>query len=187
MGRFAMASGRLIDIGNFTANDVDLVDIAHHLSKIQRFNGAMPLDITYSVAEHCINLVQYAQRKGGIGTLGLKLLLMHDASEAYLSDVVSPVKKHLPDYRGLEDRVQKTINKTLLNIDVFMDASPILKEMDRRIVIDEVEHIKPTLVDLFRRESGLEALKCHIHFNNNPATVKMCFLNLAKQLGIRGG
>lgn len=184
MSKFAMVSGRLIDIECFNKNDVDLEDIAHHLSKLQRFNGALPLNVTYSVAEHSINLVQHAERIGGFGTLSLRMLLMHDASEAYLSDVVSPVKRQLPEYMILENAIQRIINKKLLNIDVLMDDSEVLKEMDRRIVIDEVQHIKPALEGLYRQESGLDALGCHIHFNNHPGTVRKCFLTLANRLGV---
>ena len=35
--------------------------------------------------------------------------LMHDASEAYLPDVASPLKGHLPGYREIEDRVEACI------------------------------------------------------------------------------
>ena len=181
-----MASGRLIDIGNFTAKDVNLEDIAHHLSKIQRFNGAMPIDTTYSVAEHSINLVQYAAQKGGISTLGLKILLIHDASEAFLSDVVSPAKPYIPDYIALEKKVQKVINKKLLNIDELIDDSSMLKELDKRILIDEVAHIKPKFVEMYEKESGMRRLGCHIHYNNHPAIVKRYFLALAKCLDING-
>jgi hypothetical protein len=184
MGRFAMASGKLIDIGNFTVDDVDLVDIAHHLSMIQRFNGAMPINTSYTVAEHSINLVQHVMRVGGFSTLGMRMLLIHDASEAYLSDVVSPAKPYIPDYVKLEKGVQQTINKKLLNVDKLIDDSSMLKQLDKRILIDEVEHIKPEFVNIYRQESGLDALGCHIHFNNDSATVKECFLRLAKQLGI---
>lgn len=186
MGKFAMNSGRLVDIGNFTADDVDLEDIAHHLSKIQRFNGALPINTTYSVAEHCINLVQHAVHINRFNTLSIRMLLLHDASEAYLSDVVSPAKPYIPDYVKLEKGVQQTINKKLLNIDKLIDDSSMLKQLDKRILIDEVEHIKPEFINLYREESGLEALGCHIHYNNHPATVKRCFLGLAKQLGIIG-
>lgn len=185
MGKFAMNSGRLIDIGNFTEDDVNLDDIAHHLSKIQRFNGALPLSTTYSVGEHCVNLVQHALKVGGFSTLAMRMLLLHDASEAYVSDIVSPAKPYIPDYVKLENGIQRTINKKLLCIRHIIDDSPRLKELDRRILIDEVEHIKPEFKTLYERESGMRRLGCHIHYDNHPATVKRCFLQLAKYLGIK--
>lgn len=184
MAKFAMASGKLVDIGNFTEDDVSLDDIAHHLAKIQRFNGAMPINTTYSVGEHCINLVQHAMNIGGLSRLELRILLLHDASEAYLSDIVSPAKPFIADYVKLENKISTIINNKLLRISGVVDNSSILKSLDKRILIDEVEHIKPEFKDLYIEESGLEALGCHIHFNNDPATIKACFLTLAKQLGV---
>lgn len=179
-----MASGRLIDLDNFTENDVDLDDIAHHLAKIQRFNGGTPLDVSYTVGEHSINLVQYAKNDIGISKLGLKMLLLHDASEAYLSDIVSPAKKHMPDYVELEKMVQHVINKKLIGISFLVDDIDTLKTLDKEILIDEVEHVKPELLHLYKHETGLEGLECHVHYNNHPATTKRCFLTLAKTLGV---
>lgn len=184
MAKFAMASGRLIDVSNFTEDDVCLDDIAHHLAKIQRFNGGSPLDKSYTVGEHCINLVQHAMRVGGFSTLALRMLLLHDASEAYLSDIVSPVKPHIPNYLEIENKLQLTINRKFLGINKQISDSARLHELDKSIVIDEVEHIKPEFLGLYARENGRAKLGCHIHYNNHPATTKTCFLTLAKYLGI---
>ncbi|MFK4996636.1 hypothetical protein ACI2OX_01170 [Bacillus sp. N9] len=35
--------------------------------------------------------------------------MLHDASEAYISDITRPVKRHLADYIKIEDRLQKAI------------------------------------------------------------------------------
>lgn len=184
MAKFAMASGKLVEIGNFTEDDVDLDDIAHHLSKIQRFNGALPLNATYSVGEHCINIVRHAMRVGGFSNLALRMLLIHDASEAYLSDVVSPAKPYIQDYVKLECQVGKVINKRFLGTDAIIDDSKMLKQLDKRILIDEVEHIKPEFLKLYKKETGLEGLGCYIEYNNHPSTVKRCFLTMAKKLGV---
>lgn len=177
-----MASGRLIDISNFREEDVDLDDIAHHLAKIQRFNGACPIGVTYSVGEHCINLVSSLSERYA----GFKILqeaLLHDASEAYISDIVSPVKRALPEYIKLEDKIQTTIiNKFLF---ISNDVMNIIGEYDKRILIDEVETIMPHRKDLYIEETGgLKKLGCHIMYNNHPGTVKQCFLTMCKQLGI---
>ncbi len=37
--------------------------------------------------------------------------LLHDAAEAYLSDIPSPIKRHLPDYNAMEKKVQDVINE----------------------------------------------------------------------------
>ncbi len=188
MSCFAMTSGRLIDINNFNANDIDIEDIAHHLSKIQRFNGATPSNVSYTVGEHSINLANYFLAKFHPFCRDhlAAVALIHDASEAYMGDLISPVKEVLPDYILKENAIQlliktkylpSNVNSTIKNIDV--------KKEDKRILIDEVETLMPDKLDLYKKESGLEKLGCHIMYNNHPSTIKVVFLNLCKQLGIR--
>src|SRR5687768_3022541 len=100
-----MHSGQLIDITNFKTSDVNIDDIAHHLSRIQRFNGALPMGVSYTVGEHSINLAKYVYSITGDLYL-TRAALLHDASEAYMSDIVSPVKKALPEYCKLEKHIQ---------------------------------------------------------------------------------
>lgn len=179
--RFAMASGRLIDIANFKEEDICLEDIAHHLAKIQRFNGSLPINSTYSIAEHCINLYAYL-KKGPYFPIALANVLLHDASEAYLSDVVSPVKSLLPDYLNLEQNIQAKIYKKYLKFDVVYDDW--ISIYDKRILMDEVETIMPHRLELFKQETGLEKLGCHIEYNNDPRTIKAVFLSICRKLKI---
>lgn len=181
MGRFATASGELIDITNLCPEQVHLEDLAHHLAKIQRFGGATPINVTYSVGEHCINLAQY-MLKSGHKTLA-KMALLHDASEAYMSDIVSPVKRVLPDYMQLENKVQNIIYGKYLSVVPGADHS--IYKMDRRILIDEVETVLPERLNMYIAETKLTKLGCHIEYNNSPLTIKICFLNLCKKLGIK--
>lgn len=81
-------------------------DIAHALSLMTRANGHFPR--FYSVAQHCLDCANLAEREGLSARVTLACLL-HDASEAYLSDVTRPVKKSLKDYQEIEEHLQKTI------------------------------------------------------------------------------
>lgn len=85
--------------------EIDIIDIAHSLGHMCRFTGHTKK--FYSVAEHCIRVSQIATKK-------LKLYaLLHDASEAYLTDIPRPLKK-LPlfnDYLVYEKRLQNMIYK----------------------------------------------------------------------------
>lgn len=80
--------------------DFALEDIAHALSMCVRYNGHCAA--FYSVAEHSL-LVSYLmkERAGGDPFEGL----MHDALEAYLSDVPAPLKQFLPDYKAFDDKL----------------------------------------------------------------------------------
>ena len=97
--------------------DVDLIDIddiAHALSMLCRANGHFKT--FYSVAQHCINCAKEAKARGYSERIQLACLL-HDASEAYLSDVTRPVKAELPRYKEIEAPLQEAIwNKWLSNI-----------------------------------------------------------------------
>lgn len=82
--------------------DVCIEDIAHALSLLCRYNGHCL--IFYSVAQHSLNCARLASTP----RMGL-LCLLHDAAEAYLSDVSRPIKPHLGGYREIEEKVQASI------------------------------------------------------------------------------
>lgn len=84
---------------------VNVGDIAHALSMICRFGGHTR--VFYSVAEHSLN-VMHALPNGSPPELRL-CALMHDAAEAYLGDMVTPLKRCMPRYRQAEDAVWKAI------------------------------------------------------------------------------
>jgi 5'-deoxynucleotidase YfbR-like HD superfamily hydrolase len=96
-------TGRLIDLANFRREDVHIPDIAHALSLINRFTGHSKCP--YSVAQHSVMVSRLTQPE--IAMWGL----LHDASEAYLGDVATPLKSLMPGYRELEEHVQRTVAK----------------------------------------------------------------------------
>ena len=92
---------------------IDIEDIAHALSMLCRANGHFRS--FYSVAQHSINCMNEAKSRGYSARIQLACLL-HDASEAYLSDVTRPVKAELPRYKEIEAPLQEAVwNKWLGN------------------------------------------------------------------------
>ena len=81
-------------------------DIAHALSFLCRANGHFKS--FYSVGQHCINCAREASARGYSKRVQLGCLL-HDGSEAYLSDVTRPVKKEMPLYLEFETPLQDAI------------------------------------------------------------------------------
>jgi hypothetical protein len=79
-------------------NEIRLADIAAHLSKQCRFVGATR--VFYSVAEHCVRMSWHFAP----GPLAREALL-HDAAEAYIGDLIRPVKADCPDWRAIDARV----------------------------------------------------------------------------------
>lgn len=96
------ASGKRIDLLQPQAELLDIRDIAAHLANMPRWGGAVR---GYSVAQHCV-LGAQAILDGLVNTF-LRIagqrgaqyfaydFLLHDAHEAYLQDLISPIKQHM--------------------------------------------------------------------------------------------
>ncbi len=111
MSEILTYSGIMFDPLHPDAAGVDIMDIAHALSLLCRANGHVKR--FYSVCQHSINCAQEAAARGYSRRVQLGCLL-HDASEAYLSDITRPVKQELPGYKEIEAPLQETIwNKWL--------------------------------------------------------------------------
>jgi hypothetical protein len=94
-------TGIFIDVTNPRPQDICIEDIAHALSNLCRFNGHTLK--FYSVAEHSLLVSQMVPEKHRLAAL------LHDASEAYLADVPSPVKQLLPRYYEIEYKLMEVI------------------------------------------------------------------------------
>lgn len=84
---------------------VDVEDVAHALSNINRFTGHTAY--AYSVAQHCVAVSRYLELTGQpvpVQYAGL----MHDAHEAYFGDISAPLKAFL-GVGPLEDRIQDVV------------------------------------------------------------------------------
>lgn len=120
--------------------DICLEDIAQGLSNKTRYNGQCEF---YSVAEHCVLLADWCT-KMGLGHLLAINMLLHDASEAYLPDVTSPIKSLFPQFADSEKRMLHIIFQAL-KIDK-LESEPYLslqKGADRRIILNEKKAIQP--------------------------------------------
>lgn len=186
MTYYITQSGKRIDIQNIKEDDICLQDIAHHLTKICRFGGALPFDKHYSVAVHSINLLFYARRYYPTNTELQKALLFHDASEAYLGDVVTGVKKCLPDYIKLEKQVSDLIYK---KYDISMNYKFIydtVRELDIRILLDEASSLFPSRYDEFKNQlNNYNPLGVSISPNIPCQMVYDAFLRWCNELEIK--
>lgn len=187
--RICLADGQMFDFAHMSPYDLSLDNIAHHSAKIQRFTGGTPINISYSVGEHCINLANYFAQLGLMKEA--KIALLHDATESVMSDVVTPLKKMCADYVKIENELCDLLygEYLLMNASNFGKSLLNVKSADRRIMIDEVAAIMPWKLNIYLNEyeKGCVpiALGCPILFDNHPSTVKMCFLTLCKNLGIK--
>lgn len=101
-------SGKKFNLLEPTVDMVDLIDIAKGLAYKPHFGGMSPR--FFSVAEHCL-LVRYLLIKNNVHVSpGIELAaLLHDAPEAYIGDMLKPLKVHLPFYCEVEDQIMKVI------------------------------------------------------------------------------
>jgi hypothetical protein len=85
-------SGRTIDLLTPRQADVDIDDIAWHLTQINRFGGACRRP--YSVAEHSVLVADiFSAVHPGANPAAKLAALMHDAHEAYTNDMLGPIKQ----------------------------------------------------------------------------------------------
>lgn len=106
---------------------IKIEDIAHALSLLCRGNGHVSR--FFSVGQHCIHCALEAEARGYGSDIALACLL-HDAGEAYLSDVPRPFKKSLPSYQKLEEQVLSIVYKKFLGRDLNEEEQRLVREID---------------------------------------------------------
>lgn len=99
--RIQTYTGKKFNYVNPSPDDVDVIDIAHSLSNQCRFTGHTVR--FYSIAEHSVIVSLLVPKELALAAL------FHDASEAYLTDLATPIKKLIPEYREYESKIMKVI------------------------------------------------------------------------------
>ena len=122
-------TGQEVNPFNMTVDQIDIRDIARALSMQCRYNGH--ISDFYSVAEHSI-LISYALERDEYSLNTQKHGLLHDASEAYIGDIPTPIKAQLSTVKLCENEIHKLVAEKF-NI----EDSPIVHEYDKRIISDE--------------------------------------------------
>jgi len=99
-------SGRRVSLVEPDPESISIEDIAHHLSKLCRFAGASRT--FYSVAEHSLRVsAEFNSYTCPVMARALKVWgLLHDAHEAYLGDIIRPVKQ----LAGVREALEKSAN-----------------------------------------------------------------------------
>lgn len=109
------------------ADKIHITDIAHALSLICRGNGHVKH--FFSVGQHCIHCAVEAAARGYNERVCLACLL-HDASEAYMSDVPRPFKKYIPEYTVYEKRILELIYEKYLGSSLTREEEGLVKGID---------------------------------------------------------
>jgi hypothetical protein len=122
-------SGRRFYLADPRPNDITIFDIAHSLARVCRFGGHSPK--FYSVAEHSVYVSERCDKADA--WLGL----LHDAPEAYIGDIVRPLKRLLPQIKQIEGRI---LGDILARFDLPLFLSPSVLRADEDVLISEAVH-----------------------------------------------
>jgi hypothetical protein len=137
------ASGGRVSVLNPLQKEINIQDIAGSLAKQCRFNGHC--QEFYSVAEHCVRGVKLIQQIWGSDSLDLqKAFLLHDASEAYIGDMIKPVKVMDPVFNAIEAKFEKVIQSRFnLNPNLYIQV----KLVDQMMLVWEKRDLLPNSED----------------------------------------
>jgi 5'-deoxynucleotidase YfbR-like HD superfamily hydrolase len=107
-----MLSGRRLDLLDPSPLDVELEDIAHGLARVARWNGQTKGAHIFSVAQHSLLVEALARTKQPrLDRNGRLAVLLHDAPEYVIGDMISPFKAVIGDsYKAVEHRLLAAIH-----------------------------------------------------------------------------
>jgi RNAse (barnase) inhibitor barstar len=170
-GWFVTSSGEKFFPLNPNVHEIQIKDIAFALSNICRFGGHVEF---YSVAEHCCHVSDACPP-------ALKFLgLMHDATEAYMGDMVRPLKQQMDFYREVEDMLWNVVARAF-NLPLSVEQ---VKIYDNRALLAERNYLMvegPNTRDWYWDHAGLKPLDCQIKCWP-PQVARREFMNRYNQL-----
>ena len=107
-----MLSGRRLDLLDPSPLDVEIEDIAHGLARVARWNGQTSGAHIFSVAQHALLVEQFARQKvPRLDRSARLVVLLHDAPEYVVGDMISPFKAVIGDsYKAVEARLMAAIH-----------------------------------------------------------------------------
>lgn len=143
-----LAFDRMLDVLKPETFEPNIEDVIRALPKINRFNGQTLFP--YSVAQHSIVCVEVAQAQHDIFDEGLLLcVLLHDAGEAYIGDIVRPIKHRLNgELKEIEESILYRLltglgQISLATLETFRskEFQQTLAEIDLRVAVTEADKL----------------------------------------------
>jgi 5'-deoxynucleotidase YfbR-like HD superfamily hydrolase len=126
-----MLSGRRLDLLNPSPLDIELEDIAHGLARVARWNGQTVGAHIFSVAQHSLLVEAIAGHlEPAIPNPARLAVLLHDAPEYVIGDLISPFKAVMGDaYKAVELRLLTAIH---LRFGLAAEPNAMLKRLIKR-------------------------------------------------------
>lgn len=108
-------------------DEICVADIAHALAMCCRFNGHVKR--FYSVAEHCVRVSKMVPREDALWGL------LHDAAEAYISDIPKPFKDGVAEH--IDPHEEKILEVIANKYNLEMPYPDTVKHADWEICVAE--------------------------------------------------
>jgi len=106
-----MLSGRRLDLLDPSPLDIEIEDIAHGLARVARWNGQTEGAHIFSVAQHSLLAEMIARQRVSLDLSRRLAILLHDAPEYVIGDMISPFKAVIGDaYKSVETRLLAAIH-----------------------------------------------------------------------------
>jgi 5'-deoxynucleotidase YfbR-like HD superfamily hydrolase len=124
-----MLSGRRLDLLDPSPLDVEIDDIAHGLARVPRWNGQTKGAHIFSVAQHSLVVEEISRvLKPDLADRWRRAILLHDAPEYVVADLISPYKNILGgEYKKIEARLMRAVH-------IRFGLPPDLPEVHRRLL-----------------------------------------------------
>ena len=164
-------SGRFYDLLKPEEYEYDIEEIATALSNICRYTGHV--NKFYSVAEHSVLVSRVVPEP--LALCGL----LHDASECFVGDVSSPLKKLLPAYKEIEERIQNAIARHFNLSYPFPEA---IHEADKRVYWVERRSVADNDVKDMLWHQDLRATRKVEAVGMTPIMARRMFLSRYKEI-----
>ena len=128
-----MLSGRRLDLLDPSPLDIEIEDIAHGLARVARWNGQTDGPHIFSVAQHSLLVETIARARVRIDRRHRRAVLLHDAPEYVIGDMISPFKAIIGDsYKSVEARLLAAIHLRFGLPPVLpADLTALIKAADR--------------------------------------------------------
>ena len=152
-----MLSGRRLDLLDPSALDIEVEDIAHGLARVARWNGQTGGTHIFSVAQHSLLVETLAHmRAPGLDRSRRLAVLLHDAPEYVIGDMISPFKAVIGDaYKVVERRLLAAIHRRFaLPAKSAPDLERLIKTADREAAFLEATRLAGFNITEARRFFG---------------------------------
>lgn len=152
-----MLSGRRLDILDPSPVDVELIDIAHGLARVARWNGQTRGDYPFSVAQHSVFVLDiFSAMMPAAGPRERLYALLHDAPEYVMGDIISPFKAAMGgNYKDVENRLLGAVHLHFaLNASAPVAVQKAIKKADREAAYHEAVNLAGFEVEEARKFFG---------------------------------